>query len=68
MATKHYLAYLKDTMSRRWDCLALEDLDGENKYTYAELAAAMTRLHVTWKEMGINYNDISYFNCWFHRS
>ena len=57
MATKHYLSYLQETMSRRWDCVALQDLDGVNKYTYAELAAAMKRLHVTWQELGIKEGD-----------
>ena len=57
MATKHYLSYLQETMSRRWDKLALADLDGENRYTYAELAAAIKRLHVTWQELGIKEGD-----------
>ena len=57
MATKHYLAYLQETMIRRWDCLALADLDGENKYTYADLAAEIEKLHVTWKECGIKEGD-----------
>ena len=57
MATKHYFSYLHDTMTRRWDCLALQDLDGVNKYTYAELAAAMAKLHITWRELGIKEGD-----------
>lgn len=57
MATKHYLSNLKETMARRWDKLALADLDGENKYTYADLAAAIKRLHVTWQELGIKEGD-----------
>ena len=57
MATKHYLAYLQETMIRRWDCLALADLDGENKYTYADIAAEIEKLHVTWKECGIKEGD-----------
>ena len=57
MATKHYLSYLQETMSHRWDCLALQDLDGANKYTYAELAAAIKKLHVTWQELGIKEGD-----------
>jgi long-chain acyl-CoA synthetase len=44
-------------MLRRWDCTALADLDGDNKYTYAQLAAGIKRLHVTWKEMGIKEGD-----------
>ena len=57
MATKHYFSYLQETMSRRWENLALADLDGENRYTYAELAAAIKRLHITWKELGIKEGD-----------
>ena len=57
MATKHYLSNLQETMARRWDKLALADLDGENKYTYADLAAAIKRLHVTWQELGIKEGD-----------
>ncbi len=57
MATKHYLTYLQNTMARRWDNLALADLDGENRYTYAELAAAIEKLHTTWRECGIKEGD-----------
>ena len=44
-------------MARRWNNLALKDLDGVNKYTYAELAAAIKKLHITWQEMGIKEGD-----------
>lgn len=57
MATKHYLSYLQETMNRSWDSLAMKDLDGENSYTYAELAAAIKKLHVTWQELGIKKGD-----------
>ena len=57
MATKHYLSYLQETMHRNWNGLAMSDLDGENKYTYAELAAAIAKLHVTWRELGIKEGD-----------
>ena len=57
MATKHYLSYLQETMQSNWDSLAMADLDGENKYTYAELAAAIAKLHVTWRECGIKEGD-----------
>ena len=57
MATKHYLSYLQETMHSNWDGLAMADLDGENKYTYAELAAAIEKLHVTWRECGIKEGD-----------
>ena len=57
MATKHYLSYLQETMHTNWDSLAMTDLDGENKYTYAQLAAAIAKLHVTWRQLGIKEGD-----------
>ena len=57
MATKHYLSYLQDTMNTHWNSLAMKDLDGENSYTYAELAAEIIKLHITWKQLGIKEGD-----------
>ena len=57
MATKHYLAYLQGTMQSRWNELAMKDLDGVNSYTYAELANAIAKLHITWRECGIKEGD-----------
>ena len=57
MATKHYLSYLQETMHKHWNDLAMTDLDGEIKYTYAELAAQIAKLHITWRELGIKEGD-----------
>ena len=57
MATKHYLSYLQETMNHSWDGLAMKDIDGEHSYTYAELAAAIKKLHITWQELGIKEGD-----------
>ena len=57
MATKHYLSYLQDTMKTNWNGLAMTDLDGEHRYTYADLAREIVKLHVTWREMGIKEGD-----------
>ncbi len=57
MATKHYLSYLQETMHTNWNGLAMTDLDGEHKYTYAELATAIEKLHTTWRECGIKEGD-----------
>ena len=57
MATKHYLSYLQETMQKNWDSLTMADLDGENKYTYAQLAACIAKLHCTWHELGIKEGD-----------
>ena len=53
METKHYLSYLQETMRSRWECLAMKDLDGEHTYTYADLAAEIEKLHITWRACGI---------------
>ena len=57
MATRHYLSFLQETICSHWDRLALKDLDGVNSYTYAELAAEIEKLHVTWREVGIKEGD-----------
>lgn len=57
MELKHYLEYLQNTIKNRWSELALKDLDGANSYTYGELAAQIARLHVTFKELGIQEGD-----------
>ena len=57
MATKHYLEFLQGTMLRRWNELALADLDSDNKYTYARLAEQIERLHATFEALGIKEGD-----------
>ena len=57
MNTEHYLTSLQRTMRKRWDCLSMQDLDGVNSYTYAQLAAEITKLHITWRECGIKEGD-----------
>ncbi len=57
MATKHYLAYLQETMERHWNDLSMADLDGEHRYTYAELAREIAKLHCLWRAEGIKEGD-----------
>lgn len=57
MATKHYLEFLQHTMKNCWNELALSDLDSDNKYTYADLAAQVERLHITFEALGIKPGD-----------
>ena len=57
MATKHYLSYLQETMLSNWDGLAMTDLDGEHRYTYAQLAEAIAKIHTTWRTCGIKEGD-----------
>lgn len=57
MATKHYFEYLQGTMERRWDKMALKDLDADNQYTYAQVAEQIKRLHITFEQLGIKPGD-----------
>lgn len=57
MELKHYLDYLQKTVVKRWSELALKDLDGTNAYTYGEMATQIERLHITFRELGIQEGD-----------
>ena len=57
MELKHYLSYFQDTVAKKWDVLAMKDIDGNTSYTYGELANAIARLHVTFRELGIKEGD-----------
>ena len=57
MELKHYLDYLQNTITNKWDSLAMKDLDGNTSYTYGELANAIARLHTTFRELGIKEGD-----------
>ena len=57
MATKHYLEFLQGPMKKRWNELALTDLDSDNKYTYARLAEQIERLHAIFEALGIKEGD-----------
>ena len=54
---RHYLAFLQDTMHRRWDNLALADFDGVNRYNYSDLAREIERLHLTFELLGVKPGD-----------
>ena len=57
MELKHYLEYLQNTIAKKWNTLAMKDLDGDTSYTYGELANEIERLHVTFRELGIKEGD-----------
>ena len=57
MATKHYLAFLQDTVKNKWENLALEDINSDNRYTFGTMAAKMEELHVLFQAMGIKPGD-----------
>ncbi len=57
MATKHYLAFLEGTMKKRWNEPALADIDSDTKYSYAQLAEQIERLHTTFEALGLKEGD-----------
>ena len=57
MELKHYLEYLQNTITNKWNVLAMKDLDGNTSYTYGEMANEIERLHVTFRELGIKEGD-----------
>jgi len=57
MATKHYLAYLQETMKSQWDMLALKDIDSDNAYTFGGVASQIEKLHVTFEALGLKPGD-----------
>ena len=57
MELKHYLDYLQNTIVKHWDALAMKDLEGKTSYTYGQVANEIERLHVTFRELGIQEGD-----------
>ena len=57
MAIEHYLTHLRRSMEHRWDFPAMQDLDGDTKYSFKELASQIEKLHVTFRALGIKKGD-----------
>lgn len=54
---KHYLNYLSEVMLHQWNDAALTDYGEDKTYTFGELAEEMERLHILFREMGIQAGD-----------
>ncbi|MCQ2147749.1 MAG: AMP-binding protein [Bacteroidales bacterium] len=52
----HYFSTLKNSMAKKWDSPALANFGGE-KYTFAELAIQIEKLHIFFDKAGIKKGD-----------
>lgn len=55
--SKHFFSYLENTISRNWNAPALSDYDGHLNLSYGEMAGQIARLHILFKEMGLQKGD-----------
>ena len=53
---EHYLSRLEETVKANWDKPALRNYKADS-YTFKEVATSIARLHIFFKEIGINKGD-----------
>ncbi len=56
-ATKHFFEYFNERIPQNWDEPALTDYDGENNYTFGDMAAQMAHLQLMLDAAGIKKGD-----------
>ncbi|MBP7210363.1 MAG: AMP-binding protein [Paludibacteraceae bacterium] len=54
---KHFLSYFEETIKKYWDAPALSDFDGDLTISYGQTAEAIAKLHILFKEAGIEKGD-----------
>ena len=55
--TRHFFDYYNKTIPQNWDEPALTDYDGDNSYTFGQMAAQMARLKCVLEAAGIEAGD-----------
>ena len=55
--TKHFFEYFNERIPQNWNEPALTDYDGENNYTFGEMAAQMAHLQILLDAAGIEKGD-----------
>ncbi len=55
--SKHFLAYLEESIKQYWDRPVMSDIDGDTHLTYATFSREIYRLHVLFESMGIQKGD-----------
>lgn len=53
---RHYLAILKRSMRRKWNCVALSDYKGDS-FTFADVATRISKLHFIFDRLGVQPGD-----------
>lgn len=55
--SKHFLAYLEESIKTYWDKPVMTDIDGDTHLTYASFSNEIYRLHVFFDALGIQKGD-----------
>ena len=57
MIEQNFIKLYQENFKKHWDLPALSDYKGNRSYSYGELAAEITKLHLLFKELGIQKGD-----------
>lgn len=57
MIEQNFIELFEKSFRKNWDLPGLEDYQDGNSYTYGELAAQISKLHILFKEFGIQKGD-----------
>ena len=55
--SKHFLAYLEESIKSYWDKPVMSDIDGDTRLTYASFSNEIYRLHVFFDSIGVQKGD-----------
>ena len=55
--SKHFLAYLEESIKSYWDKPVMSDIDGDTHLTYATFSKEIYRLHVFFDSIGVHKGD-----------
>lgn len=55
--SKHFLAYLEESIKKYWDKPVMSDIDGDTHLTYATFSNEVYRLHVFFDAIGLQKGD-----------
>lgn len=56
MLQENFIRYIEESIRKNWNSVALSDYKGES-FTYAEVGSEISRLHLFFKEAGIQQQD-----------
>ncbi|MGI6573208.1 MAG: AMP-binding protein [Fermentimonas sp.] len=57
MIEQNFIKLYEENFQKNWELPAITDYKGDNSYTYGELACEIAKLHLLFKELGIQKGD-----------
>jgi long-chain acyl-CoA synthetase len=57
MIEQNFIKLYEENFQKNWELPALTDYKGDNSYTYGELAGEIAKLHLLFRELGIQKGD-----------